>query len=55
MMACPKCGCKVTYCCNGDDMGLNEYDMERCSSCGTVFYLMDSTEDDDGDIQEIEV
>jgi len=46
-MACPKCGCRVTYCCNDDDMGLDEYDMERCSACGTVFYLMDAADEDD--------
>ena len=45
-MACPKCNCKVTYDYNYDDVDDRDYEMERCSSCGTVFYLMDAAEDD---------
>jgi uncharacterized Zn finger protein len=45
-MACPKCGCQETYCCNDDDTE-QDYDMERCANCGSVFYLMDASEDDD--------
>lgn len=44
-MACPKCKCEVTYCFDDDDLGLDDYEMERCSACGTVFYLMDAAED----------
>jgi len=54
MMACPKCNCKVTYCYNDDDMSLDEYDMERCSACGTVFYLMDAAEDEPDDYTDLD-
>lgn len=47
-MACPKCGCKVTYHyddsydgdCDGDDF------WERCAACGHVFDI-DLAGDDD--------
>lgn len=52
-MACPKCGCKVTYCCNMDDVE-EDYDMERCSVCGAVFYLMDSAEDEPEDYTDLD-
>jgi hypothetical protein len=47
-MSCPKCKCKVTYCYVVDDIQ-DDYDMERCAHCGTIFYLMDAPDDDDYD------
>ena len=44
-MACPKCKCKVTYYHSGPQC--SDYQKDRCSACGHVFYLMDSEEDDD--------
>ena len=44
-MACPKCKCEVTYSYSYDDFDDRDYEMERCSACGTVFYLMDAAED----------
>lgn len=48
-MACPKCKCKVTYFFDdsydfscGDD-----YERERCSACGAIFYSMDAEDEDD--------
>ena len=51
-MACPKCNCKVTYCYTTDDVQ-DDYDMERCANCGTVFYLMDAA-DEDNDYTDID-
>jgi len=45
-MPCHKCGCRETYCCNIDDAE-EDYDMERCAGCGSVFYAMDAAEEDD--------
>lgn len=45
-MACPKCKCEETYWLSVDDTE-EHYAMERCASCGTVFYLMDAEEDDE--------
>ena len=44
-MSCPKCKCEVTYGYSNDDVDDRDYEMERCSACGTVFYLMDAAED----------
>ena len=46
-MACPKCGCKVTYTINGIDDADDGYGQERCESCGAVFFLVDAPDDDD--------
>lgn len=46
-MACPKCKCKVTYDVNGIDDADDDYEMERCSACGTIFYSMDAEDEDD--------
>lgn len=51
-MACPKCGCKVTYTyCEDDILGLPG-DQERCSYCGHIFYVDDSSEDESEDDDE---
>jgi len=43
-MSCPKCGCPVTYCANEDDVEQG-YDMEKCATCGSVFYSMDADDE----------
>lgn len=43
-MACPSCGCKLTYqYChdNGMDVGIDDYERDRCSACNAVFYVDD--------------
>jgi len=44
-MACPKCGCKVTYPYYEDDMQCDTMD-ERCAHCWHVFDV-DTAADDD--------
>jgi len=48
-MACPACGCKVTYQFDdGDDSGQDTDDrLERCAACGNVFDLDDHIDEDD--------
>lgn len=47
-MGCPKCGCKVTYELYAEDFREdNDYEMNRCSACNSIFYAMDEPEDDD--------
>ncbi len=51
-MACPRCGCKVSYefddheddCC-----GLNDERLERCAACGAVFDIEDQLPEEDDD------
>jgi len=45
-MVCPQCKCKVTYDCTPDDMQ-DDYEREKCSACGCVFYSMDAEDEDD--------
>lgn len=51
-MACPKCGCKVTYQYDGgagyDDCSEFDDRLERCAACGDVFDIEDSTDEDEG-------
>ena len=50
-MACPKCGCKVTYPYVEDDVvGLPD-DQERCAACGHIFYFEDHADEDDDDME----
>lgn len=48
-MACPKCGCKVTYQFdpNPDFNDPDEDYWERCSACGEVFDTEFAADDDD--------
>jgi DNA-directed RNA polymerase subunit RPC12/RpoP len=51
-MACPECGCKVTYQYNDFEaefeLGSEAGYLNRCAACGAVFDLEDETEEDDG-------
>lgn len=50
-MACPKCGCKVTYQYDdGDDCGASDERLERCAACGEVFDIEDGADEDEGDL-----
>lgn len=51
-MACPGCGCKETYCYEGDDMAGGDEQLERCAACGRVFDIEDHAEEDDDDMPE---
>ena len=52
-MACPKCGCMVTYQYDsGDDFGQSDDRLERCAACGEVFDIEDHADEDD-DMEEI--
>lgn len=49
-MACPKCGCKVSY--QYDDQaedvcGTSDERMDRCAACGAVFDIEDHAPEDD--------
>lgn len=45
-MACPKCGCKVTY--PYDDQDEPDDDrLQHCAACGEVFDLDDHADEDD--------
>lgn len=47
-MACPGCGCKVTYEFDSDSDFLGEYgEYEKCSACGFVFDIEFAADDDD--------
>jgi transcription initiation factor TFIIIB Brf1 subunit/transcription initiation factor TFIIB len=47
-MACPVCGCKVTYSFDDyDEDYMADYARERCASCGLVFDELESADDDD--------
>lgn len=52
-MACPNCGCKVTYQVTGaleDLFEADDEDLERCAACTHVFYVEDyAPESDDED------
>lgn len=54
-MACPKCKCKVTYECNRDGYDdCNDYEMDRYSACGYIFYLMDEADDGPDDYTDLD-
>jgi DNA-directed RNA polymerase subunit RPC12/RpoP len=48
-MACPECGCKVTYQYDpcGDDIYDNSGEFERCANCGKVFEAEDGEDEED--------
>jgi len=49
-MACPNCGCKVTYKYGNDDNYDGEINLdalERCAACGEIFDVEMSIDDDD--------
>ena len=47
-MACPECGCKTTYQYdNGDDLGTDDENLERCAACGEVFDIEDGAPEED--------
>lgn len=46
-MSCPRCGCKVCYDYNDDDMGLGDDRLERCAACGEIFDIEDHADEDD--------
>lgn len=50
-MACPKCGCKVTYQYDDSDEDLAASDerLERCSACGEIFDIEEQTPEDEDD------
>jgi uncharacterized protein YbaR (Trm112 family) len=51
-MACPKCGCKVTYQYDsGWDGEQSDEVLERCAACGEVFDIEDHTPKDDQDTE----
>lgn len=45
-MACPRCGCKVTYEYHDDDMFPTE-GLERCQNCWLIFDAEDELDEDD--------
>ncbi len=46
-MACPSCGCKVTYLYNAGDDEPDDERLERCAACGVIFDIDDAAEEDD--------
>jgi len=50
-MACPGCGCKVTYQhdCMDDDYNSEGEEYERCAACGFVFDIELAADDDDAE------
>lgn len=47
-MACPKCGCKVTYQYDDDwEFCSVEPEDERCANCGHIFWIEDSLPEED--------
>lgn len=46
-MACPKCGCKVTYQFNRDDDAPDDDRLERCAACGDVFDVNDHIDEEE--------
>lgn len=52
-MACPTCGCKVSYQYDsGWDGDAADENLERCAACGEVFDIADSEPEDDGPTPE---
>lgn len=52
-MACPECGCKVTYSIGNEDTG-EDTGLMRCSACRAVIYEEDDEpEDDDYEAHEL--
>jgi len=50
-MACPKCGCKVTYHYDRFPDGIIDDELfERCSACGEIFDIEMGLDDDDDDV-----
>ena len=45
-MSCPKCKCQVTYFYEEDPIE-DDYDMERCSACGYIFFFDEAGPDND--------
>lgn len=50
-MACPKCGCKVTYTYDDEDFGPSDDRLERCAACGEIFDIEDSADEDDDEFE----
>lgn len=48
-MSCPKCGCKVCYQYDDDELGPGDERLERCSACGEIFDIEDHAEEEDED------
>jgi hypothetical protein len=47
-MACPECGCIVTYQYDDSWDGFDSTEgWERCSACGYIFYAEDSAPDEE--------
>lgn len=46
-MACPKCGCKVTYPFCSPLEFYEDDEMEKCSNCGNVFWIEEALDEDD--------
>lgn len=44
-MACPNCGCKVTYQYDDDDVEPTE-GLESCAYCGYIFDVEESLDED---------
>lgn len=42
-MACPECGCKVTYTYDDDECG----DLDRCANCGNIFDINEAIDEED--------
>lgn len=52
-MACPKCGCKVSYQYDDGWDGVQYFEnLERCAACGEVFDIEDSADEDDEQFSE---
>jgi hypothetical protein len=52
-MACPKCGCKVSYQFDGDNSDECRGDderLERCAACRHVFDIEDSADEGDSEL-----
>lgn len=45
-MACPKCGCKVTYQYDEDNVNSTPF-LERCANCGAIVVEEEALEEDD--------
>jgi uncharacterized Zn finger protein len=45
-MACPACGCKVSYQYDEEEFGSGDERLERCAACGEVFDIEDSADED---------
>ena len=51
-MACPNCKCETTYYFTIYDIE-DDYEMEKCANCNTVFYIYESSEDNDVEPDEV--